>query len=408
MKRLAKHLVLFGLVAGYFIFNGGTALAYTYAQNLQWPYYDGNTTTLAGAQACLGVALVGSGNAEQTWNYLTQQVGLTAEQAAGIMGNLNQESGINPKAVEHGYGFPAEMDTMPPNVGKDGQPGYGIAQWTSPGRKAGLQALATKNGTSVSDLALQLQYLKEEATSRGDLAKLKQETTVAGATLSWHKNFEVSNDTASQIQERVHDAEGFLAQYGSGSGTGAPVTGGCAGETSYVASTSCDVKGIPYEGQYTEDQLHQIFGPPVRESKANLTTAEFLGLSLEVNKMIAPCLEAVSNELIANNVAYKPDPAKGGMFCIRDTDGQVGDRSYHIYGAACDVNPNTNNYFSNPSGHPYDPNCPIASGVVDSGSCFDMAPQFVSAMNHHGFTWGGNWHSIKDYMHFEWHGVVPK
>jgi hypothetical protein len=36
-----------------------------------------------------------------------------------------------------------------------------------------------------------------------------------------------------------------------------------------------------------------------------------------------------------------------------------------------------------------------------------MPPQYESAFRNHGFFWGGRWNSIKDYMHFEWHGINP-
>ena len=34
--------------------------------------------------------------------------------------------------------------------------GYGLAQWTTDGRKQGLQAFAIEHGTSISDLGMQL------------------------------------------------------------------------------------------------------------------------------------------------------------------------------------------------------------------------------------------------------------
>jgi hypothetical protein len=76
------------------------------------------------------------------------------------------------------------------------------------------------------------------------------------------------------------------------------------------------------------------------------------------------------------------------------------------YGAACDINPYTNNFYDT-GPVPYNPNCPAASGVVDSGHCYDMPQQIIKIFAENGFYWGGNFNSVKDYMHFEWHGVVP-
>src|SRR5690606_19932605 len=83
-------------------------------------YFDGATGS---ACSTVGTAystmldiptLTGADNPEKVWNFLTTQAGLSPEQAAGIMGNLAQESGpdIDPAAVE-GNGI-----------------GFGIAQWS--------------------------------------------------------------------------------------------------------------------------------------------------------------------------------------------------------------------------------------------------------------------------------------
>jgi hypothetical protein len=125
-----------------------------------------------------------------------------------------------------------------------------------------------------------------------------------------------------------------------------------------------------------------------------------MGSSTQVNKKVADCLEAVEAELKANNVTYQIRQ----FGCLRNPDAQIGDMSYHEYGAACDINWDTNPYVqgSPPASLPYDPNCHAG------GHCYDIPPEVRSAFDHHGFFWGGNWgHTIYDYMHFEWHGENP-
>lgn len=75
--------------------------------------------------------------------------------------------------------------------------------------------------------------------------------------------------------------------------------------------------------------------------------------------------------------------------------------SYHGYGRAIDINPFYNPYVKGES-------------IVPAGSeayAYDRGPHMpyclydgdlaVKLFKKHGFTWGGDWHSLKDYMHFE-------
>jgi peptidoglycan L-alanyl-D-glutamate endopeptidase CwlK len=70
--------------------------------------------------------------------------------------------------------------------------------------------------------------------------------------------------------------------------------------------------------------------------------------------------------------------------------------SNHALGRAIDINPLLNPYIRNgtvePLGAKYDPSVPgtiVADGIV------------VKAFKERGWTWGGDWNSLKDYQHFE-------
>lgn len=87
---------------------------------------------------------------------------------AGLMGNLYAESGLNPMNLEGTYeeslGYTDESYTEAVDSGTYTRfgydsAGYGLAQWTTDGRKQGLQAFAIEHGTSISDLGMQLDYL---------------------------------------------------------------------------------------------------------------------------------------------------------------------------------------------------------------------------------------------------------
>ena len=118
--------------------------------------------------------------------------GLTNFQAAGIVGNLDQESGVNPNAVQ------------------PGGPGRGIAQWSVGGRwdtdaNDNAQWYASKQGESVSSLQLQLDFIWYELTtfSGYGLSTLKQTTNVTDATVVFETDFEGCGTCQQSTAHRV-------------------------------------------------------------------------------------------------------------------------------------------------------------------------------------------------------------
>lgn len=78
--------------------------------------------------------------------------------------------------------------------------------------------------------------------------------------------------------------------------------------------------------------------------------------------------------------------------------------SYHAYGLAIDVNPFYNPYVQFRNGADYI--CPEASAeyadrTADFPYKIDENDLAYKLFKEHGFTWGGNWNSCKDYQHFE-------
>ena len=106
--------------------------------------------------------------------------GLTKRQSAGIVGNLIQESGVNPRAIQFGGG-----------------PGRGIAQWSVGGRwdttrNDNVVGYATKHSESRWALHTQLGFTWYELTTFPGygLAALRKTTTIAGATVTFERDFE--------------------------------------------------------------------------------------------------------------------------------------------------------------------------------------------------------------------------
>jgi hypothetical protein len=135
--------------------------------------------------------------------------GLTPVQAAGIVGNLDQESGMDPSIWQYGGG-----------------PGRGIAQWSAGGRwdsdyHDNVAWYASQKGESIYSLNLQLEFIWYELTSIGyGYSSLRAATNVTAATVAFQDDFEICG--ACDSSNRIAHAEAALADFG---GDGAPPSG---------------------------------------------------------------------------------------------------------------------------------------------------------------------------------------
>jgi hypothetical protein len=117
--------------------------------------------------------------------------GLSDNQIAGVLGNLQEESSLSPTAYN----------------GREGA--IGIAQWEK-GRRIALQNYAAAHGGKETDLNMQLGYLWHELTTSesGALSALKGAKTATEAAAVWDANFERSDGTTRGA--RIQYAQGFL------------------------------------------------------------------------------------------------------------------------------------------------------------------------------------------------------
>ena len=107
---------------------------------------------------------------QKIWDKLIS-AGMTKAGAAGLMGNLDAESALNPKNLQNTYekslGYTDESYTKAVDNGtyanfvKDCA-GYGLAQWTYWARKQALLSYAQVCGKSIGDLDMQLDFLLKE------------------------------------------------------------------------------------------------------------------------------------------------------------------------------------------------------------------------------------------------------
>jgi hypothetical protein len=168
--------------------------------------------------------LVGSDPEQQAFNFFVSK-GLTAAQSAGIVGNLIQESGVNPNAVE------------PNGVG------HGIAQWSAGGRwdtttNDNLKWFAAQqNNAPINSLLTQLDFMWYELSS--------------AAASPWNLALD---GTPSQIS----------AQWGNSAGSEYPSLKTITGNDKTAADQAANSFGFLYEQfgiQGSRDQYaEEVFG----------------------------------------------------------------------------------------------------------------------------------------------------
>jgi excisionase family DNA binding protein len=176
-------------------------------------------------------SVTGSSNAQKIWNYFTQN-GYSKAATAAILGNAQQESGINPESGK-----------------SDSAVAHGIFQWET-GRFANLKNYANKMGAQWYTIEPQIGYLATElpdssvayfnkkatyGSNVGHGAAGKTNFEVAGTTPTtfdaWKnstdvdtatRQFEAAVERASwpRIDKRVAYAKGFYNEYANGGSGG--------------------------------------------------------------------------------------------------------------------------------------------------------------------------------------------
>lgn len=202
-------------------------------------YWNPTTTTTTGTTGSAVVGgstnLTGNSTTEQIWNYLTEQLGITKEGAAGLMGNMEKESGLIPNNLEDLYqkrygltdeGYTASVDNGSYTRDQfiNDQFGYGLVQWTKPAeRKAGLYDTARQMGVSVGNIAAQLSWLMQELQGnyKGVYDILRTTTDVRQASNAVLHDFESPKYASSKENERYQASMKYYNQFaGSGAGKG--------------------------------------------------------------------------------------------------------------------------------------------------------------------------------------------
>ncbi len=151
---------------------------------------DGNASTSASSES---LCLVDLGDSAATiLNFLIGK-NYSKNSAAGIVGNLMAESGLQPNLLEGGtvVGSDYILYNLSTNTSNYPNRGFGLAQWTTATRQKSLQLFANENGLAVTSVEAQLGYLIKELSARGFSAENMSADSVEEATFKIFDKFEV-------------------------------------------------------------------------------------------------------------------------------------------------------------------------------------------------------------------------
>ncbi len=133
---------------------------------------------------------------------LMRDLGITREQAAGVVGNIMQESRLNP-GINQGPG----SDIGPPN---GSGLGYGWVQWSG-SRKDEFKAYAAEHGLDPASPAANYGFLLKELTSPSYsdvLANLKGADSATAAAIIINDQYEILHDDS--LPNRINNANTAL------------------------------------------------------------------------------------------------------------------------------------------------------------------------------------------------------
>lgn len=158
------------------------------------------------------MSLVGNTNEEKIWNYLMSRIN-NAFGVAGLMGNMQKESGLKSTNLQNTYekklGMTDETYTKSVDDGSytnfvHDKAGYGLVQWTYYSLKQYLLDFAKKKGKSIGDLEMQLDCICTQLSEqyKSVWKALTSATSVKEASNVVLLQFERPADQSVSVQEQ--------------------------------------------------------------------------------------------------------------------------------------------------------------------------------------------------------------
>ncbi|MBD5503480.1 MAG: hypothetical protein HDR09_06980 [Lachnospiraceae bacterium] len=190
-----------------------------------------------------------AGDAESViWAFLTGK-GLNAYAAAGLMGNLFAESGLNSCNLQNSYNTKLGMTDTEYTAAVDNgsytnfvrdSAGYGLAQWTYYSRKQALLDFARSAGASIGSLDMQLTFLWQELQGyKSVISALKAATSVRAASDAVLTGYEKPADQSGAVKEkRAAYGQEYYNKYAE-TGTG--------GNTASTNTVKAEAASVPFK-----------------------------------------------------------------------------------------------------------------------------------------------------------------
>lgn len=196
------------------------------------------------------MSLTGSNNEQKIWNYLIDKI-KNPYGVAGLMGNMNAESGLKPNNLQNSYenklGYTDESYTKAVDDGTytnfvHDSAGYGLVQWTYWSLKEYLLNFAKKKGKSIGDLEMQLECVctqfKEQYSAVWNA--LVNATSVLEASNVVLLKFERPADQSEAVQKkRAAYGQTYYDKYAVSQST-------TSGSSKFVMRTTKPEKGNKY------------------------------------------------------------------------------------------------------------------------------------------------------------------
>lgn len=183
------------------------------------------------------MALIGSSNEEKIWNYLYSKIN-NAYGVAGIMGNMQAESGLISTNLQNSYEKKLGMTDAQYTTAVDNgsytnfikdSAGYGLVQWTYWTLKRDLLNYTIAHKKSIGDLENQLEFLCYELNTSflAVWETCKQATSVLEASNAMLLKFERPADQSTSVQkQRASYGQMFYDKYVKSASIEQPTTGG--------------------------------------------------------------------------------------------------------------------------------------------------------------------------------------
>lgn len=300
---------------------------------------EGDPFSLSGLLAGL---MPGNSNEEKAWNFFAGK-GFTAAGAAGVLGNLQQESNFNTTVVNKSSGA------------------TGLCQWLG-GRLSYLKTFAKEKGQPWDSIDLQLEYLwwelnGGESTTKsvmdrkyGGIEGLKNATDYKWAVECFEASFERSG--ADGMPQRERYAREFLEKFGGGNGSAA------AGIIETVGSGSGGGGSLPGGLKAATITNGKVTPPNASRSSYNSTIAQsrrksgfnnyatlesskyynnLSGCTMMVAPEFKPFVDLIHDNLRANNLLKNGKMPINSAYRVKNPEKGGYDNGAHGWGAAIDI-----------------------------------------------------------------------